>query len=66
MNKLFLQKRRILQNFVEYKSMCIYKSNGKISNQVTLDEINKLIELQLLKPKGKGRAIHYNKNGMCP
>jgi predicted HTH transcriptional regulator len=31
----------------------------KLSNRVALDEINKLIELQLLKPKGKGRALHY-------
>ena len=37
----------------------------KLSNRATLDEINKLIELQLLKPKGKGKALHYNKNGMC-
>jgi len=31
----------------------------KLSNRAALDEINKLIELQLLKPKGKGRALHY-------
>ncbi len=31
----------------------------KLSNRVALDEINKLIELQLLKPEGKGRALHY-------
>jgi predicted HTH transcriptional regulator len=31
----------------------------KLSNRVALDEINKLIELQLLKPKGKRRALHY-------
>lgn len=37
----------------------------KLSNRAALDEINKLIELQLLKPKGKGKALHYNKNGMC-
>ena len=35
------------------------------SNRAALDEINKLIELQLLKPKGKGRALRY-KNGMSP
>ena len=35
----------------------------KLSNRAALDEINKLIELQLLKPKGE--ALHY-KNGMCP
>jgi hypothetical protein len=34
--------------------------NGEITDQVTLDEINKLIELQLLKPKRKGKALHYN------
>jgi len=28
-------------------------------NRAALDEINKLIELQLLKPKEKGRALHY-------
>jgi hypothetical protein len=33
----------------------------KLSNRATLDEINKPIELQLLKPKGK--ALHYNKMG---
>jgi len=38
--------------------------NGKITNRAALDEINKLIEFQLLKPKGKGKALHY-KNGMC-
>ena len=38
--------------------------NSKITNRAALDEINKLIELQLLKPKGKGKALHYNKNGM--
>lgn len=31
----------------------------KLSNRAALDEINKLIELQLLKPEGKGRALHY-------
>ena len=31
----------------------------ELSNRVALDEINKLIELQLLKPEGKGRALHY-------
>ena len=31
----------------------------KLSNRVALDEVNKLIELQLLKPNGKGRALHY-------
>ena len=36
-----------------------------LSNRAALDEINKLIELQLLKPKEKGRALRY-KNGMCP
>jgi len=37
----------------------------KLSNRAALDEINKLIELQLLKPKEKGRSLRY-KNGMCP
>ena len=37
----------------------------KISNRTALDEINKLTELQLLKPKEKGKGLHYNKNGMC-
>ncbi len=31
----------------------------KLSNRAALDGINKLIELQLLKPEGKGRALHY-------
>jgi len=31
----------------------------KLSNRAALDEINKLLELQLLKPKEKGRALHY-------
>jgi predicted HTH transcriptional regulator len=31
----------------------------KLSNRVALDEIKKLIESQLLKPEGKGRALHY-------
>ena len=29
------------------------------SNRAVLDEINKLIELQVLKSQGKGRALHY-------
>ena len=37
----------------------------KLSNRALLDEINKLTELQLLKLKGKGKALHYNKNGIC-
>jgi predicted HTH transcriptional regulator len=36
----------------------------KFSNWTALDEINKLIELKLLKPKGKGRTLHY-KNRVC-
>jgi len=31
----------------------------KLSNRAALDEINKLIELQVLKSQGKGRALHY-------
>jgi hypothetical protein len=31
----------------------------ELSNWVAIDEINKLIELQLLKPEGKGKALHY-------
>ncbi|MHC2993969.1 MAG: Fic family protein [Candidatus Atribacteria bacterium] len=31
----------------------------KLSNRAALDEINKLIELQILKSQGKGRALHY-------
>jgi len=31
----------------------------KLSNRVALDEINKLIELRVLKSNGKGRGIHY-------
>jgi predicted HTH transcriptional regulator len=38
----------------------------KLSNRAALDEINKLIELQVLKSQGKGIALHYNKNGRCP
>ncbi len=30
-----------------------------LSNRVALDEINKLIELEILEPKGKGRNTHY-------
>ena len=30
-----------------------------LSNRVALDEINKLIELEILEPKGKGRSTHY-------
>ena len=37
----------------------------KLFNRTTLDEIDKLIELQVLKSQGKGRALHY-KNGICP
>ena len=29
-----------------------------LSNRVILDEINELIEFQLLKSKGKGKALH--------
>jgi len=31
----------------------------KLSNRAALDEINKLIELQILKSQSKGRALHY-------
>jgi len=31
----------------------------KLSNRAALDEINKLIELQVLESKGKGRGLHY-------
>lgn len=31
----------------------------KLSNRAALDEINKLIESQVLKSQGKGRALHY-------
>jgi len=31
----------------------------KLSNRVALDEINKLLELQVLKSRGKGRVLHY-------
>lgn len=31
----------------------------KLSNRAALDEINKLIELHVLKSQGKGRALHY-------
>jgi len=31
----------------------------KLSNRAALDEINKLLELQVLKFQGKGRALHY-------
>ena len=31
----------------------------KLSNRAALDEINKLLELQVLKSEGKGRALHY-------
>lgn len=31
----------------------------KLSNRAALDEINKLLELQVLKSQGKGRALHY-------
>jgi len=31
----------------------------KLSNRAALDEINKLIELQVLKSEGKGRGLHY-------
>ncbi|MDY9923683.1 Fic family protein [Methanobacterium sp.] len=30
-----------------------------LSNRAALDEISKLIELEVLKPEGKGRSIHY-------
>ena len=41
---------------------------SKLSNRSTLGEINKLIELQLLKPKGKGKEKLYItiKMGQCP
>jgi hypothetical protein len=31
----------------------------KLSNRAALDEINKLVELQILKSQGKGRPLHY-------
>ncbi len=31
----------------------------KLSNRAALDEINKLLELQVLKSQGKGRVLHY-------
>jgi len=31
----------------------------KLSNRGALDEINKLIELKVLKSTGKGRGLHY-------
>lgn len=31
----------------------------KLSNRAALDEINKLVELKVLKSKGKGRALNY-------
>lgn len=31
----------------------------KISNRASLDEINKLMELQILKSEGKGRSLYY-------
>jgi len=31
----------------------------KLSNRSALDEINKLLELQILKSQDKGRALHY-------
>ena len=31
----------------------------KLSNRAALDEINKLLELHVLKSQGKGRALHY-------
>jgi len=31
----------------------------KLSNRAALDEINKLLELQVLKSQSKGRALHY-------
>ncbi len=31
----------------------------KLSNRAALDEINKLVELQILKSQGKGRVLHY-------
>jgi len=31
----------------------------KLSNRTALDEINKLLELKVLKSQGKGRALHY-------
>ncbi|OYD16060.1 hypothetical protein CH333_04485 [candidate division WOR-3 bacterium JGI_Cruoil_03_44_89] len=31
----------------------------KLSNRAALDEINKLVESQVLKSKGKGRNVHY-------
>jgi predicted HTH transcriptional regulator len=31
----------------------------KISNRAALDEINKLIDLEVLKSKGKGRGLYY-------
>jgi predicted HTH transcriptional regulator len=33
----------------------------KISNRAALDEINKLLKLEVLKPQGKGRGLHYVK-----
>jgi predicted HTH transcriptional regulator len=31
----------------------------KISDRAALDEINKLLKLEVLKPQGKGRGLHY-------
>jgi len=30
-----------------------------LSNRAALDEINKLVELQVLKSEGRGRGLHY-------
>lgn len=31
----------------------------RLSNRAALDEISKLIEMDVLKPEGKGRSVHY-------
>ena len=70
-NNFFFKKEgfyKTLSNINLYASL---NQNGKItnrdarevfklSNRAALDETDKLIELQLLKPKEKGKALHYN------
>jgi predicted HTH transcriptional regulator len=73
-NNFFFKKEGFSKTLSNINICVFVNQNGKItnrdvremfklSNRAALDEINKLIELQLLKPKGK--ALHY-KNGMCP
>ncbi len=58
-NNFFFKKEGFYKTLSNINLCVFINQNGQISNWAALDEINKLIELQLLKPKEKGRVLHY-------